>query len=67
MAGRVQIDKTYSSLKKSEEDFIAALDAFCHEYALMINPKLPHKIGRSTLERAAGKVVSKYFDGGDPS
>jgi len=66
MAGRIQIDKTYSSLKKSEEDFIAALDEFCHEYALMINPKLPHKIERPTLERRVGDVVSKYFDGREP-
>ena len=66
MAGRIQIDKTYSALKESEADLVAALDAFCHEYALMINPKLPHKIERPTLERKVGDIVSKYFDGREP-
>ena len=58
----VNIDKTYSALRKSEEDLIEALDGFCREYALMINPKVPHKIERPTLERGVAKIVGKYFD-----
>tara|TARA_Y100000310_G_C20687215_1_gene819841 strand:- start:3052 stop:3279 length:228 start_codon:yes stop_codon:yes gene_type:complete len=62
MAGRSKIDKTYSALKRSEKALLKALDTFTHEYAKMINPKLPHKIERPTLERKVGALVGDYFD-----
>jgi hypothetical protein len=63
---QIELEARISDDPLREGVFVAALDEFCHAYALTISPKLPDEVGRSTLERRVGDVVSRYFDKREP-